>query len=200
MGAWRTDSVPPVPAFALTLRSDADPRSRSTATSRWGGSRRRCSTARRYSDCAASSSSAPRTWSIPAPCIRASTTRSARRPYRIASSRRCGARASTSARAGRAVGAGALLHDVTHVPFGHTLEDERRLFARSRQRHALSQLLDGELGARCAELGSVRRSPICSGRGRPPCRPGRARSCRAPSTPICSTTLRRDYLLRRPRA
>src|SRR5262249_29492486 len=24
------------------------------------------------------------------------------------------------------IGAGALLHDVTHVPFGHTLEDERR--------------------------------------------------------------------------
>jgi len=29
-----------------------------------------------------------------------------------------------------AVGVAALLHDITHVPFGHTLEDERRLFPR----------------------------------------------------------------------
>ncbi|TVQ73213.1 MAG: HD domain-containing protein, partial [Chromatiaceae bacterium] len=28
------------------------------------------------------------------------------------------------------IGVGALLHDVTHIPFGHTLEDERRLFPR----------------------------------------------------------------------
>src|SRR5260221_10811721 len=28
------------------------------------------------------------------------------------------------------IGVTALLHDVTHVPFGHTLEDERRLFPR----------------------------------------------------------------------
>jgi len=30
----------------------------------------------------------------------------------------------------RAIAAAALLHDVTHVPFGHTFEDERRLFDR----------------------------------------------------------------------
>lgn len=30
----------------------------------------------------------------------------------------------------RAVAAAALLHDVTHIPFGHTFEDERRLFDR----------------------------------------------------------------------
>jgi HD superfamily phosphohydrolase len=47
-----------------------------------------------------------------------------------------------------AVLAWALLHDVTHVPFGHTLEDERRIFERhdtpARVRKALPQ---GELGA-----------------------------------------------------
>jgi HD superfamily phosphohydrolase len=48
----------------------------------------------------------------------------------------------------------ALLHDVTHVPFGHTLEDERRVFERhdtpDRIRQALPQ---GELGRTLAEIG-----------------------------------------------
>lgn len=52
-----------------------------------------------------------------------------------------------SSRQRLAVLAYALLHDVTHVPFGHTLEDERRVFERhdapERVRQALPQ---GELG------------------------------------------------------
>jgi HD superfamily phosphohydrolase len=51
------------------------------------------------------------------------------------------------------IGAGALLHDVTHVPYGHTLEDERRLFARHDKGTRLAQLLDGELGDALRRLG-----------------------------------------------
>lgn len=40
----------------------------------------------------------------------------------------------------------ALIHDVTHVPFGHTLEDERRLFPRHDRGGRLARLLDGRLG------------------------------------------------------
>lgn len=46
-----------------------------------------------------------------------------------------------------AIQAAALVHDVAHIPFGHTIEDERRLFTRhdtpDRLRHALTH---GELG------------------------------------------------------
>ncbi|MDQ8022026.1 MAG: HD domain-containing protein [Moraxellaceae bacterium] len=52
-----------------------------------------------------------------------------------------------------AVGAAALLHDVTHVPFGHTLEDERRLFARHDKGSRLGALLAGELGEALARFG-----------------------------------------------
>lgn len=52
-----------------------------------------------------------------------------------------------------AIGAAALLHDVTHVPFGHTLEDERCLFPRHDKGKRLLALLDGALGERLAELG-----------------------------------------------
>ena len=45
------------------------------------------------------------------------------------------------------VAVGTLLHDVTHVPFGHTLEDERRLFPRHDKGTRLGRLLDGDLGA-----------------------------------------------------
>ncbi len=51
------------------------------------------------------------------------------------------------------VGAGALLHDVTHVPFGHTMEDERRLFPRHDKGSRLAKLLDGPLGRALARLG-----------------------------------------------
>ncbi|MBI4515118.1 MAG: HD domain-containing protein [Deltaproteobacteria bacterium] len=52
-----------------------------------------------------------------------------------------------------AIGCAALIHDVTHVPFGHTLEDERRLFPRHDKGTRLAQQLDGELGAHLARLG-----------------------------------------------
>lgn len=51
------------------------------------------------------------------------------------------------------IGAAALLHDVTHVPFGHTLEDERRLFPRHDRGMRLNRLLDGSLGDGLARLG-----------------------------------------------
>jgi HD superfamily phosphohydrolase len=51
------------------------------------------------------------------------------------------------------IGVGALLHDVTHVPFGHTLEDERRLFARHDKGRRLARLLDGPLGAELTARG-----------------------------------------------
>lgn len=56
------------------------------------------------------------------------------------------------------VAVGTLLHDVTHVPFGHTLEDERRLFPRHDKGSRLGRLLDGELGAGLDRLGI--RAPI----------------------------------------
>jgi uncharacterized protein len=52
-----------------------------------------------------------------------------------------------------AIGVAALLHDVTHVPFGHTLEDERRLFARHDKGSRLADLFAGELGAALDRLG-----------------------------------------------
>lgn len=45
-----------------------------------------------------------------------------------------------------AIAIAALLHDVTHVPFGHTLEDERRLFPRHDKGRRLETMLDGALG------------------------------------------------------
>ncbi|MBX5464489.1 MAG: HD domain-containing protein [Clostridia bacterium] len=53
----------------------------------------------------------------------------------------------------RAVRAAALLHDVTHVPFGHTLEDERGLLPRHDRGPRLGLLLRGELGRRLERLG-----------------------------------------------
>ena len=52
-----------------------------------------------------------------------------------------------------AVAIAALLHDVTHVPFGHTLEDERRLFPRHDKGRRLGILFDGALGAALQRLG-----------------------------------------------
>jgi uncharacterized protein len=52
-----------------------------------------------------------------------------------------------------AIGVAALLHDVTHVPFGHTLEDERRLFARHDKGVRLGDMFAGELGAALADRG-----------------------------------------------
>jgi uncharacterized protein len=52
-----------------------------------------------------------------------------------------------------AIGVAALLHDVTHVPFGHTLEDERRLFARHDKGSRLADMFAGELGHALDGLG-----------------------------------------------
>lgn len=51
------------------------------------------------------------------------------------------------------VAAATLLHDVTHVPFGHTLEDERRLFPRHDKGDRLKRFLSGSLGAGLGRLG-----------------------------------------------
>ena len=51
------------------------------------------------------------------------------------------------------VGIAALLHDITHVPFGHTLEDERRLFPRHDKGRRFDKLLAGGLGERLDRLG-----------------------------------------------
>lgn len=45
-----------------------------------------------------------------------------------------------------AVGAAALLHDVAHIPFGHTLEDEYGLFSKHDTSERLSLMLNGEVG------------------------------------------------------
>ena len=84
------------------------------------------------------------------------------------------------------VAAGALLHDVTHVPFGHTLEDERRLFPRHDKGTRLAQLLDGGLGAELARLGV--RAPIADLLGAaPPQLPAWARD-------VISSTIDADLL------
>lgn len=51
------------------------------------------------------------------------------------------------------IAAATLLHDVTHVPFGHTLEDERRLFPRHDKGDRSRRLLAGGLGAALDRLG-----------------------------------------------
>lgn len=52
-----------------------------------------------------------------------------------------------------AVLASALLHDITHIPFGHTLEDERRVFQRHDTPERLRQFLPrGSLGQKLKQL------------------------------------------------
>ncbi len=50
---------------------------------------------------------------------------------------------------------GALLHDVTHIPFGHTFEDERKIFPRHDKGNRLEYFLlgDGALGKLLRKLG-----------------------------------------------
>ncbi len=52
-----------------------------------------------------------------------------------------------------AIAIAALLHDVTHVPFGHTLEDERRLFQRHDKGDRFDRLLAGGLGQLLDQVG-----------------------------------------------
>jgi HD superfamily phosphohydrolase len=51
------------------------------------------------------------------------------------------------------IGAAALLHDVTHIPFGHTLEDERCLFPRHDKGARFVTLFGAALGERLEALG-----------------------------------------------
>ncbi|GBG03718.1 phosphohydrolase [Azospira sp. I13] len=52
-----------------------------------------------------------------------------------------------------AIGVAGLLHDVTHIPFGHTLEDERRLFPRHDKGTRLAALFASDLGDALARHG-----------------------------------------------
>jgi len=61
------------------------------------------------------------------------------------------------------IGVAALLHDIGHIPFGHTLEDERRVFPRhdedpDRWRHFLE---DGELGELLRHSGQAKSVQAC---------------------------------------
>lgn len=69
----------------------------------------------------------------------------------------------------RALYAAALLHDVSHIPFGHTFEDERHIFARHDEPARFDAFLrHGELGAVLARLGLTDAVlDILQGRGRP---------------------------------
>ncbi|HEX3015469.1 MAG TPA: HD domain-containing protein, partial [Desulfobacteria bacterium] len=53
------------------------------------------------------------------------------------------------------VAIGALLHDITHIPFGHTFEDERKIFPRHDKGPRLQYYLrpESELGGTLARLG-----------------------------------------------
>jgi HD superfamily phosphohydrolase len=51
------------------------------------------------------------------------------------------------------IGMAALLHDVTHIPFGHTLEDERCLFPRHDKGTRFLALFGAAFGARLQALG-----------------------------------------------
>lgn len=86
----------------------------------------------------------------------------------------------------------ALLHDVTHIPFGHTFEDERRIFDRhdtpQRTEYFLGQ---GELGRRLKRLGLAEEVlDLLTRRGDPE----RAFLHEAISGTVCADLL--DYLAR----
>ncbi len=85
------------------------------------------------------------------------------------------------------IGVAALLHDVTHVPFGHTLEDERRLFPRHDKGTRLAKLLDGGLGERLAAIGLKEPVAALLGSGEPGAVPPWARQ-------IVSSTIDADLL------
>lgn len=54
----------------------------------------------------------------------------------------------------RAIRMAALVHDVSHIPFGHTFEDERKVFPRHDTPDRLARfLLEGELGERLERTG-----------------------------------------------
>jgi HD superfamily phosphohydrolase len=71
--------------------------------------------------------------------------------------RNCGEKA-ISAEDERVIGIYALCHDITHIPFGHTIEDERRVFPRHDQNTARIDHFLGrtDLGEALARLGLKR--------------------------------------------
>lgn len=89
-----------------------------------------------------------------------------------------------------AVLASALLHDVTHIPFGHTIEDERRVFSRHDTPERLRQSLPkGLLGQRLKRLGLL--EPVLQILGGQPEFPWQAQVV---SGTVCADLL--DYLKR----
>ncbi|MBX6396527.1 MAG: HD domain-containing protein, partial [Alicyclobacillaceae bacterium] len=68
-----------------------------------------------------------------------------------------GAGVKTDQDEGEVIALAALLHDVTHVPFGHTLEDEWLLFPRHDDGRRLREVFSGRLGEVLSELGVLER-------------------------------------------
>lgn len=90
----------------------------------------------------------------------------------------------------RAVLLSALIHDVTHVPFGHTLEDERRLFPRHDEGGRLAVFLAGELGEALERAGCREAVvAILEGKG-----PGASRLVRPWMAQVVSSTIDADLL------
>ncbi|MEW6279976.1 MAG: HD domain-containing protein, partial [Candidatus Eremiobacterota bacterium] len=88
-----------------------------------------------------------------------------------------------------AVEAAALLHDLTHIPFGHTLEDERRVFPRHDTPERIRRNLPrGELGRALRKLGMLDDvMGLLTGQAEP-------FACELVSGTICADLL--DYLAR----
>ena len=85
-----------------------------------------------------------------------------------------------------AIGMATLLHDVTHVPFGHTLEDERCLFPRHDKGRRMAELLAGRLGDRLRGQPGGSRAAGLLGTGSPASPPW--------ASQIVSSTLDADLL------
>jgi len=72
-----------------------------------------------------------------------------------------------SAQTKKLISIGALLHDVTHIPFGHTFEDERKIFSRHDKGIRLEHFLhkDGPLGRILASIGLLNEiAPLLNGK------------------------------------
>src|SRR6185295_17407487 len=55
----------------------------------------------------------------------------------------------------------ALLHDITHIPFGHTLEDERRVLPRhDKDEERVRQFLEGGNVGRILEREGIQRAVV----------------------------------------
>ena len=92
----------------------------------------------------------------------------------------------------------ALIHDTTHIPFGHNLEDQDGIFERHDAVYRFERMLgpSTELGRRLAELGAAEEvfAILTHGKTAPPARPIPAYWAQIVSGTICSDIL--DYLAR----